>query len=115
MSDIIPIREKGRFVKGQPTANPKGRPRTGHALAEAIRSCVDPLELAEIAIGIARATENEPKYRLTAVKFLADHGWSKPVVEVEQVRQPLDFSRLTDDQIALLTSALENDDERDGE
>lgn len=109
------LRRQG-WQPGQ-SGNPKGRPRTGHALAEAIRAKVDPVELAEIALGIARDAGEQAKDRLTAVKFLADHGWSKPVIAVDTGgAAPLDFSKLSSDQLAILATALapQNDETDDG-
>lgn len=71
----------GRWKKGE-TGNPNGRPRTGGALAEAIRRKADPDELAEIALKIARTSKSEA-YRLQALTFLADRGYIRPPAQHE--------------------------------
>lgn len=67
---------KSAWKPGQ-SGNPKGRPRVGHALAEAIRDVCDPVELAEIAMEIARSGEDD-MVRVHALRFLADNGYIKP-------------------------------------
>lgn len=86
---------KGSWKPGQ-SGNPKGRAPSTLALSEYIRANIEPREIAEIAIGIARRGSAEDKDRLAATKFLAEHGWSKPVVqlEVESTVVPLDLSGL---------------------
>jgi hypothetical protein len=102
--------ERGRLLPGCPANNPRGRPKTGLALAEAVREHVDPAELVRLALDLARGLpavrdlehlrkkkEAEraglepppiegvevvwPSHadRMSALTFLADRGWSKPV------------------------------------
>ena len=72
----------GAFRPGT-SGNPRGRPRTGLALAEKIREMVDPAELVGIVLAIARDPGAPVKHRLAAVTLLADRGWSKPPVAIE--------------------------------
>ena len=44
----------------------------------AIREKVNPLEIIQIALDIARDTDANEKCRLSALNFLAERGWCKP-------------------------------------
>jgi hypothetical protein len=115
------------------SGNPKGRPRSGLSLAERIREKVDPDELIDIALEIARGNDvivrdkdgsvildgdgmpiiraPEPKDRINALNFLAERGWIKPPVQLEldapdTAPQGLDFSRLSDDELDHLEGLL---------
>lgn len=90
------------WQKGQ-SGNLKGRPPSTHALAEYIRANVEPKKLADVAISIMENVNAEDKDRLTATKFLADHGWSKPAVAIEIDKpQPLDLSTMTTEELTVL-------------
>lgn len=88
------------------SGNPKGRPRRGDALAEAIRSKCDPEELASIAMTIAREGASEG-VRIQAMQFLADRGYVRPEQRHELVVGTMedepDLSHLTVDQLRQLT------------
>lgn len=94
-----------KWVKGQ-SGNPKGRPPTGHALAEYIRASIEPAELVRIAIDIARNDSLEPKDRLAAVKWVGSSGWSAPVVEMDI------GSDISPEQVALLGAMMLTPHER---
>ncbi len=75
------------FPKGK-SPNPGGKPAAGrptYALAAAIRRVVDPQRLALLAWEIADSDSAENRDRLAAMKFLADNGYVKPVVQIEDV------------------------------
>jgi hypothetical protein len=93
------------WYKGCPSPNPKGRPPSTHSLAEHIRRKVDPDTLSSIAVEIALDVDVDPKDRIAALKFLADHGWSRPISTVEVTTGlPLNLSNLTDEQLAALAT-----------
>lgn len=77
-----PVRGRdGRWQRGGASPNPKGRPRAGAALAEAIRTKVDPDKLVEIALKIAES--GAPALQLQALTFLAGSGYNKPETKHE--------------------------------
>lgn len=65
------------------SGNPRGRPRKGNALAEAVRSRVEPDELIAIALDLARSGESEST-RLQALAWLRDSGYVKPAERHER-------------------------------
>ncbi|MCW5803461.1 MAG: hypothetical protein KIT31_13840 [Deltaproteobacteria bacterium] len=93
-----PARAPHRWKPGQ-SGNPKGRPPKGSALAEAIRRRVDPDELAQIALGLARSGESEST-RIAALNWLATAGYVKPAerheIAVARAGDDDDFERSLD-------------------
>lgn len=107
----------GSWTPGR-SGNPKGRPGRASSLTDAIRSKVDPNELLEIALTIARTSEDE-KTRLAAIQWLRDSGFTKPAEKHEHAMgapdedEDLDIDALTIDQIRELhTAELEFDARR---
>ena len=66
----------GSWRPGQ-SGNPRGRPRKGSALTDAIRSKVDPHELVDIALDLARNGETEST-KVQALHWLRDSGYTRP-------------------------------------
>jgi hypothetical protein len=96
-----------KWLKGQ-SGNPKGRPRRGDTLAEAVRQAVDPGEVASFLAAVMRDPTAPLVQRLAAAGQLADRGWGRPLTtsEVSVFREaeappPIeaDFSRLTSDEL----------------
>jgi hypothetical protein len=113
----------GKWVKGQ-SGNPKGRPRTGMALAEYFRQHTDVAELHDLAISIARgegvSLERDERGRampgpvsiptardrLAAMTFIRDTGFFKPAqlvgvghVDPDDLGGGIDYDSLTTEQI----------------
>ncbi len=78
MSEQEKPRGNPGWIKGGSSPNPGGRPKNAFALSNLIRERVDPQELVEVALSIARDSEVDEKIRLQALAFLADRGWIKP-------------------------------------
>lgn len=106
------------WVKGAASPNPRGRPRTGFALAEKIRERVDPDMIISIAgqyLALAgKFVDNEKNplrdrvavalQRFSAVLALADRGYMRPVstVAIAAVTTPeIDLGHLSDDELRL--------------
>jgi len=68
---------RGSWRKGAGSPNPGGRPRSAYALSTAIREHVDPVELLQIALRIARTAPSE-QTRLSALQWLRDSGFVRP-------------------------------------
>lgn len=85
----------GRLLPGHANLNPKGRPRTGTAFAEAVREHVDPQELIRIAIAIARG---EPAVRdlqwLRARAEAEAQGEEPPTIQGVEVVWPTQSERI---------------------
>lgn len=92
MSDPNPRRGNPAMVAGGPSLNPAGRPRRGQSLAEAVRAAVDPVEIAEMLLKIARDTEETTANRLQALNALTNRGWGAPAQSLD-----LNVSRGGDD------------------
>lgn len=82
------------------SGNPKGRPRKGNALTESIQAGVDPDELRDIALQLARngATEST---RIAALNWLRDSGYTRPA-ERHEVGPPGSTETDEDQRIARL-------------
>lgn len=85
-----------RWQRGAPSPNPKGRPKTGTAFAEAVREHVDPLELIRLALEIARG---EPSVRdvqhLRNAAVAKAKGEPPPAIEGVEVAWPTNAERLS--------------------
>lgn len=66
------------MVKGGPSLNPKGRPRSGLAFAERVRERVDPDLIINLALEVASDTTMSAERRLAALWPLIDRGFIKP-------------------------------------
>lgn len=75
-------RHDGLFKPGT-SGNPRGRPPKGESLAEIVRRTVDPHELAQILLSIARNTEAKNSDRIAAVQAIADRGWGRPLSTID--------------------------------
>ena len=60
------------------SGNPKGRPKSKHALSEAIRERVDPNELIDRAMVILRDPTTPSAVFVQVWTMLAAQGWAKP-------------------------------------
>lgn len=92
------------WVKGGPSPNPKGRPRTGLAAAEKIRELVDPAEWIAFELETARDTTASRERRSAAWHALIDRGFIKPPMGIDANvtnanASQLDWSKATDEQI----------------
>src|SRR3990167_7699519 len=121
MSDPkIAVEKRGRgnpqWYKGMPSANPKGRPRTGLALAEFIRANLEPSELFETMLSIFRGKVKNGdgtvqfttiEQRGAAASWLADRaGWAK-TIEINHTSSgggSPDMSELSTEQLAALAT-----------
>lgn len=106
-----------RWRPGQ-SGNPRGRPRKGSALTDAIQAKVDTAELVDIALQLARSGEAEST-RLQALAWLRDSGYTRPAEKHEHVVGASDddldedLDGLTIDQLRELHDAeLEFEDRR---
>lgn len=88
------------------SGNPRGRPRKGSALAEAIRAKCDPENLATIALTIAEDAKEQPSVRLQALHWLSSSGYVKPEAKLEitagEKHDEPDLSALTEAELARL-------------
>ena len=82
------------------SGNPRGRPPKGSALTDAIRAKVDPTELVDIALELARNGEAEST-RLGALNWLRDSGYTRPAEKHEIATVAADDDG--DDDLDLLT------------
>lgn len=87
------------WKKGQ-SGNSKGRPRSGHSLADAIRRKVDPEQFVEELLKIA-ATSPSDQTRLRAMEMLMERGWKKPAQTIE-VGPVTDYDELSDEELQAL-------------
>ena len=75
-------------MKGGPSPNPKGRPRAGNALAEVIRTEIDPRALVGVAVRILGDAKASADVKLRAATFLRDSGYVRPAQSHELVVRP---------------------------
>jgi hypothetical protein len=81
-----------RSWKAGQRGNPKGRPRRGDALAEAIRAQVSPDELIAVARAVIADAKAPASVKLQGATFLAERGYARPVE-----RHELLVDRIADD------------------
>lgn len=95
-------RVNGKFAPGV-SGNPRGRPRTGHALAEAIQRMVVPADMVNFALKRVTDPAFAEKDRQWAVEWLSRQGFKLPaqVLEVSQVDvdAAFDVSKLSDTEL----------------
>ena len=70
------------MAKGAPTLNPRGRPRVGDSLANAVRQKFSPERIVELAEKLACTAESE-QVRLAALQLLAERGFGKVVTTID--------------------------------
>lgn len=87
------------WKKGQ-SGNAKGRPRTGHSLAEAIRRKCDPETFVAELLKIAQTSPSD-QTRLRAMEMLMERGWKKPA-QVLEVGPATDYDELSDEELDAL-------------
>lgn len=95
------------FQKGK-SGNPRGRPPL--ALSERIREKVDPDELIQIALELARDENAFSRDRMAAVSFLAERGWVKPPQTLAVAHVPAfpsyDYNALSTDELRTLEGLM---------
>jgi hypothetical protein len=92
------------WVKGQ-SGNPRGRPRRGDALAEAIRERVEPDRLIDVALAIIDSEAAPASVKLQAAQFLAERGYSRPAERTELAVGPFASDDDDDPRLARLSVA----------
>lgn len=76
------------WVKGQ-SGNPSGRPR---GIASAVKERVNPEELVDLLLSVARDERSKAPERIAAVRELADRGWGKaPAFAAIEGSDPLEL------------------------
>ena len=127
MSDHEIAQPKGphRWQKGQPSPNPKGRPRAGLALAERIRERLDPDVLIDLAKRVAADETLSESARIATLLPLYDRGYIKPpttiaaqiettTVQRDYSAMPLEERRALLDRIKGLPARVQNPKVLDG-
>lgn len=94
------------WKKGE-TGNPKGRPRSGNALTEAIRRKVNVDDFLDDLIRIAKESPSD-QTRLRAMEILSSLGWKKPA-QVVEVGPSDPYEDYTEDELKALIA--EDDEE----
>lgn len=96
-----PARRGGNpnWVKGGPSPNPRGRPRSGLAFAERVRERIDPDLVIDLALRVAADETMTPDARLAALLPLIDRGFIRPpvtaAIAMETTSTPaFDWSRI---------------------
>lgn len=97
---------RGRWREGA-SGNPRGRPRRGDALAEAIRAEVSPQELIAVAREVIADKKAPASVKLQAATFLAERGYARPaerheVMVGQAVDDEPDLATLTLDELVEL-------------
>lgn len=105
------------WIKGGPSPNPKGRPRSGMALSDMIRRKVDPQRMVDIALAIADGRPvpmldeaGEPtndmsslptcRDRLAALTWIRDSGFFKPAQLTVTADVPIDTDGIDYNQLS---------------
>ena len=70
--------ERGRLLPGAPSLNPRGRPRTGLALAEAIRRKIDPEQITDMLLRFANDEDVALDKRLLGLLPWVQLGYLRP-------------------------------------
>jgi hypothetical protein len=60
---------------GAPSLNPRGRPKVGQSLAEAMRAHFSPQTIIELAESLTRSEDD--RVRMVALQFIAERSWGK--------------------------------------
>lgn len=98
------------MVKGGPSLNPKGRPRSGLAFAERVRERIDPDMIIDLAVRVAADETLSPERRLEALWPLIDRGFIKPpttiAAQVQTVTSSRDWSQVPLEERRALLSQL---------
>lgn len=104
-----------RWVKGGPSPNPGGRPKSAAIVAKAIAEKTNGgAEIVERVLAIARGEDTEirsERSRTWALEFLADRVWGRPAMSLE-LTAPDGQRRSSDPLDGLDDSALTTDEMR---
>lgn len=113
----------GRFVAGQGSANPGGRPKIGSEWRQLIRDVTDNGKMIlEKLVEIVQDQEIAPSIRLDALRYLADSGFGKPITTmeietssvVEHLENPrTELARLSVDELRALRVTLKKAEGRE--
>ena len=117
------------MVRGGPSLNPHGRPRTGTSLAEAMRKRFPVEDIVELAAKLA--TCDDAKVRMSALQFIADRAHGKVInatdvtlndgrtgARIDWSTVPIERRRLLMNaltEVDQITAAAEGDDVLEGE
>src|SRR5690349_11848357 len=72
------LRRNRRWYRGMPSPNPRGRPRVGTTLANAIRERVPPTEIVAHAVRLLESAATPPAVKLRTLAFLDRRGYGRP-------------------------------------
>lgn len=78
MSEHKKRRGNPNWIKGGPSPNPSGRPRSGLALSEFIRERLSPEQLCDLVMRALADEKIDIERRVSFAFQLAAHGYSKP-------------------------------------
>ena len=87
MTDHAKHRGNPNWVKGGPSPNPSGRPRSGLALAERIRERVTPDQLIDLVTEALGDVRIDIEKRVSLAMQLASYGYSRPATGVDLLVQ----------------------------